>query len=254
MSAIRYELQDFDGPTAGLVVLQSDEVIEREMRAMMPETLRLMITRIASGLRVTPENLGAMAAALPRATGLLPRGVTFDVIGYGCTSATAQIGPQAVAEAIRLGAPARAVTQPVSALIAACAALGVARLAFLSPNIESVSEPLRDALAKSGIRTPVFGSFNEAEEARVARISPASIAEGAKSLAAQGGVEGVFLSCTNLGCLGVIDALEAEIGLPVLSSNLVLGWHMGQLADGVAITAPGRLAACVLPAPKPLPN
>ena len=38
----------------------------------------------------------------------------------------------------------------------------------------------------------------------------------------------------------VIDGLENALGLPVLSSNLVLGWHMGQLA-GVAMHGPGRL-------------
>ncbi len=242
MSNFSYELQEIEGPTAGLVVLQSDEVIEREMRAMMPDTVQLMITRIPSGLQVTPESLRAMDEALPRAAGLLPRGVTIDVIGYGCTSATAQIGPDGVAAQIRKGAETRAVTQPVSALIAACSALGVRRLAFLSPYIKSVSRPLRDLLAQNGLATPVFGSFNEAEDDRVARISGTSIADSAVSLAAQSGVDAVFLSCTNLGCLGVIDSLEAEIGLPVMSSNLVLGWHMGQLAGGLAINAPGRLA------------
>jgi maleate isomerase len=243
MNDFSYELTEFSGPKAGLVVLQTDEVIEREMRAMIPQSVQLMITRIPSGHEVTPESLGAMETALPRAAGLLPRGLTFDVIGYGCTSATAQIGPQAVAEQIRAGAPARAITQPVSGLIAACQALDVNRLAFLSPYIKSVSLPLRALLGTNGIATPVFGSFNEAQEVRVARISERSIARAAKSLAAQGDVDAVFLSCTNLACLGVIAELEAEIGVPVLSSNLVLGWHMGQLAGGTPINAPGRLAS-----------
>jgi maleate isomerase len=44
--------------------------------------------------------------------------------------------------------------------------------------------------------------------------------------------------------LDLIAPLEAELGLPVLSSNQVLGWHMMQLARLKApATAPGRLFA-----------
>jgi maleate isomerase len=39
-------------------------------------------------------------------------------------------------------------------------------------------------------------------------------------------VDGLFLSCTNLRTLDVIASLEAALGRPVLSSNLVLAWHM----------------------------
>ena len=51
-----------------------------------------------------------------------------------------------------------------------------------------------------------------------------------RGLAAQGGVDGVFLSCTNLRTLEVISPLEAETGLPLLSSNTGLAWHMLRLA------------------------
>jgi maleate isomerase len=50
------------------------------------------------------------------------------------------------------------------------------------------------------------------------------------------------LSCTNLRTLDVIDDLEAELGVPVLSSNLALARHMAR-ATGAALApdAPGRL-------------
>jgi maleate isomerase len=52
----------------------------------------------------------------------------------------------------------------------------------------------------------------------------------------------VFLSCTNLRTLEVIDGLEADLGIPVVSSNLALAWDMARRADvAVAGTAPGRL-------------
>lgn len=234
MSVFPYELAQDSRPHLGLVVLQSDETIEDDLRRLLPPSARLMVSRVPSGLDVTTETLGAMEGHLAAATGLFPRGLDFDVIGYGCTSGSAQIGPEQVAARVREGAPAAHVTNPLSALVAACRAASVTRLALLSPYVESVSARLRDALAEEGISTPVFGSFDEASEARVVRIDGRSIAAAAEALVECGGVDALFLSCTNLRTLDVLDNIAGATSLPVWSSNLVLAWHMALLAGCVA--------------------
>ncbi len=217
--------------TLGLIVLQADETIEQDFRRLIPEPdIALYVSRVPSGLEVTGDTLAAMAETLPNAARLFPASVTFDVVGYGCTSGTSVIGTDRVAELIKGGCRTAHVTEPVSALVAACRARRIARLAFLSPYIESVSRTLRETLQAHGIETPVFGSFGEAREEMVARIAPTSILEAATALAAGGGVDGIFLSCTNLRTLYVIDQIETATGLPVLSSNLVLAEHMRKLA------------------------
>lgn len=229
----------------GLIVLQSDETIEHDFRRLLPDDgVSLYVSRIPSAPEVTRETLARMEGDMTGAASLLPPPVRFDVVGYGCTSGTSVIGSARVAELVSAGCTTGAVTEPVSGLIAACGALGLKRLAFLSPYVAAVSDGLRGVLAQSGIETPVFGSFNEAEETRVARIDGQSLAAAARSLAAQGGVDGIFMSCTNLRTLDVIGAIEADTGIPVLSSNQVLAWHMLRSA-GIAdtITGVGRLLA-----------
>ena len=81
----------------------------------------------------------------------------------------------------------------------------------------------------AGIDCPVFGSFDEAEEAKVARIDPRSIAEAAIDLGASPEVDAVFLSCTNLRTYAAIPEIETRIGKPVMSSNQALAWHMKHL-------------------------
>jgi maleate isomerase len=235
-----YQTDPDTGPSLGLIVLQADETLEPELRRMIPQDVTVHVTRVPSGAEVTPETLAAMEAHLAGAAALLPAARTYDALAYGCTSGTAQIGPERVAERVRAGARAAHVTEPVSALIAACGHLGLGRLAFLSPYVAEVSGNLRRVLAEAGIETPVFGSFDTADEATVARIALGSIAEAACTLVRGQAVDGLFLSCTNLRTLDLIAPLEDELGLPVLSSNLVLGWHMGQLAD-VDVRGPGRL-------------
>lgn len=213
-------------PVLGLIALQSDETIEDDLRRLIPATAKLLVSRVASGTEVTRDTLAEMEHHLTQAAGLFPRGLRFDMVGYGCTSGTAQIGAETIASRIRGGTEAAQVTEPVSALIAACRALGIRRLGFLSPYIAEVSDRLRDVLRQAGIDTPVFGSFAEANEARVVRISGQSVTQAAIHLGTSAPIDGLFLSCTNLRTLDVIGDLETRLNMPVLSSNLVLAWHI----------------------------
>ncbi|WP_375173036.1 aspartate/glutamate racemase family protein [Pseudooceanicola sp.] len=228
----------------GLVVLQADETIEPDMRRLFGREAEVLVTRIASGEEVTPETLAAMETHLGQSASLLPGGARFSALAYACTSGAAQIGPARVAEILRAETGVAQITDPVSALTAACSALGVTRLGLLSPYVAEVSDRIRTVLAEAGIATPVFGSFNVAEEARVVRIAPASIRDAAVSLAQEGGIEALFLSCTNLRTLDLIEELEARTGLPVLSSNQVLAWHLARCAEvHLAPGSWGRLAS-----------
>ncbi|WP_424930390.1 maleate cis-trans isomerase family protein [Amaricoccus tamworthensis] len=161
---------------------------------------------------------------------LFPSGVRFDVVGYGCTSGSAVIGADRVAELVRAGCETRHVTNPLSALVAACRTQEIKSLSILSPYVEPVSEHLRRVLADEGIETPVFGSFNIGVEGVVARITDRSIVEAAMALDRGPETDAIFLSCTNLQTLDVIPRLEQALGKPVLSSNAVLAWHMKSLA------------------------
>lgn len=239
-----YRLTEPAGPTLGLVVLQADEVIEGDLRRLLPPGATLHVTRVPSAPEVTTGSLATMEAALPAAAALLPPAVGFDAVGYGCTSGTAVIGVERVASLVGGACRTAAVTEPVSALLAATSRLGIRRVAFLSPYVAEVSELLRGLLAAAGLDTPVFGSFDEAEEARVARIDPISIREAAIDIATSAEVDAVFLSCTNLRALDVLTEIERETGKPALSSNQVLAWHLCLLAGAGGRALPyGRLFA-----------
>lgn len=226
----------------GLIVLQADETIEADFRRLVPESARVLVSRIPSSAEVTSETLASMEGRLGEAAALFPSGVELAAVAYACTSGAAEIGSDRIAEIIRSAAGTRAVTDPLSALIAACRRMNLGRLALLSPYIPEVSGTLRAALAAAGIATPVFGSFDVAEEARVARTDARSILDASDALLAGGGVDALFLSCTNLPVLDAIPALEERHGLPVLSSNTVLAWHLAEIAGfAPEAGAPGRL-------------
>ena len=224
--------------TLGLIVLQTDETIEADFRRLFnAPDVATYVSRVPCGAEVTLQTLAAMAAEIPRAASLLPPSLNFDAIGYGCTSGATVIGPEQVAGLVRGAAATKAVTDPLSAVLAGLAALKADRIAMVTPYIDRVTAPLRAALGLGGVQVVSEVSFDEVEDARVARIDPASIREAAIAAGA-GEAQAVFLSCTNLRTLDVIDEIEAALGKPVISSNQALGWHMARLA-GVSCT--GRI-------------
>ncbi len=231
-----------DKPCLGLVVLQVDETIEQDFRRLVPaESARIHVTRIPAGDRLTPKTIAGMEAALEQATTLLPDRA-FDALAYCCTSGTALIGAERVAEKVLEARSARAVTNPLSAALAAFSALGVQSIGMVYPYLDSVAGPIQAAFRKAGFEVPLAVGFGEPVESRVARIDPASVCEAALHLVREAAVDALFLSCTNLRTLDIIEDIEAKTGLPVLSSTQVLVWHLAQLTGlRVADTAPGRL-------------
>ncbi|WP_415922011.1 Asp/Glu racemase [Tateyamaria sp. SN6-1] len=231
MTTARYTLIEPKTPALGLIVLRVDETIEQDFRAWIPpDVARLHIARVPSGDDLNPDSIGAMEAQLSTAAGLLPQAAAFDVVGYACTSATAQLGADAVRTQVTAGVPSRHVTDPLTAAIARMQGLGLRRIGVISPYTDAVAAPLRTAFEASGIAVADVMSFDESTEARVARIDPASTADAARSLAARTAVDGIFLSCTNLQTRDILGPLSQTLNLPVLSSNQVLAWHMGRCA------------------------
>ena len=239
---LSYELTEDRQTQLGLVVLQSDETLEYDMRRLLPEDVEVLVSRVASGTELSTDMIAGMEDRLTDAATLLPRDAVISAVGYGCTSASAQIGSARVAELIKQGVSTPHVTDPAAALIAACKTLGVTRIGMVSPYIASISDQLRAVISNAGIAITRFGSFNEPIEGNVVRITAQSLRDAATTVAEDPGCQAVFLSCTNLRTLDVIEEIERAIGKPVLSSNQVLAWHMLRLSGKSAPpAAPGRL-------------
>jgi maleate isomerase len=227
----------------GLVVLQNDETLEPELRTIFNDCAGAIYhTRIASAEDVTPETLRAMERDLPRALALLPTVRPLDVVAYACTSGATLIGHDRVAEIISSVHPGCPNTNPITAVLAAGDHLGVRRLGLITPYVPDVSSAMRRLLEKNGLEITAFASFEQSQEAVVARISPKSVLEAICTVGRNDDVEAVFVSCTNLRTFEILDAGEARIGKPVISSNAALAWHMRRLAElGPPQVAPGRL-------------
>jgi maleate isomerase len=101
---------------------------------------------------------------------------------------------------------------------------------------------MRDYIEARGVSVPVMGSFNNANEDEVARITLASTKAAAIDLARSPHVDGILVSCTSPRTIDIIGEVEAETGKPMLASNPAQAWHLLRLG-GVTDALPqwGRL-------------
>ena len=232
MITLPYTLEPDDPAVVpmGLIVLQTDETIEHEFRTLFADDKsRLYVSRIPSKAEVNTDTLSQMETDLPATADLLPKTRPYRVVGYGCTSASSVIGSERIEQMVKQTCDVQIVTNPLRAAAACAADHGVSKFALLSPYIEEVNTSLRRAFGEQGILMDVFGTFGEAKEAKVVRISTDSVVKAAVRLGRDSAVDAVFLSCTNLRTLAAIQQIESQIGKPVLSSNQSLAWHMNRL-------------------------
>jgi maleate isomerase len=234
----------------GLVVLATDQTIEHEWRRVLRDVpdVALYESRIWNDVKITPETLAAMEGDIAAATRLIMPVLPLSVVAFGCTSAAMVLGEERIAARVHEARPEVRVTTPIGAALAAFAALGARRIAVLTPYSRAVNDVVRRYIEDRGFAIPVFGSFEEEDDSRVARIDPGSVRDAALALGRDPRVEAVFVSCTSLRLVETAQAIEAELGKPVTSSNHAMAWHALRLAGvGDALPGLGRLLTLPLP-------
>lgn len=234
----------------GLIVLASDQTMEHEFRQIIRQDgVALYESRIFNDNTVTPETLRAMRERIAPAADLILPGAPLDVVAFGCTSATMELGEDAVFAEIRKVRPTVKCTTPITAGLAALEALDARRIAVLTPYSAEINRTVRAFICAKGFEVPVMATFDRQDDRDAARISVASIRDGVKILATNDAVDGVFVSCTSLRLSEIAREIEVEAGKPVTSSDHALAWHCLRLA-GVDDALPrfGRLYELPLPA------
>ena len=215
----------------GLVVLSSDYTIEYEFARMLSlPGVVVYHNRIANDAQVSAASLADMRARLASSVRLIIPEGELDVVVFGCTSGSMVIGAQAVRELVHGVRPGVSCTTPIEAVAAALAALRVNRIALLTPYVGAINRQMRTHLLEHGLQVPVMGSWNIADDNKVAMLSAQSIAPVVRELGAQEDVDAVFVSCTNVPLVDQLCELEQAIGKPVISSNSATAWHSLRLA------------------------
>lgn len=206
------------GLKVGLIVPMNNTTMAREIAGWLPAGSEIQVLRIPRGKGlITPEVLPEyVRSTLDLAAGMSKN---LDVIAYGCTAAGFVAGPDGEAQLAKdlqavTGTP---VVTTARSMVLALRELGARRIALVSPYSESVNRALMKFLDEDEIRVEELASFNAPDVDALGRITESQVAELArKTMSAS--CDAMFIACSQLPTLGVLDGLSAEFGRPVMSS------------------------------------
>lgn len=242
-----------DRPTAkriGLLLLATDHTSERDFeRVCVPLGISVHCARIEYANPTTVENLRRMTPRLTDGAGLILPGEALDALYYACTAASVAIGDGVVREALGRAKPSVPVVTPPSAALLAFAALGLRRLALLTPYTAAVTNEVAGYLEDHGTAIGGVACFGLEDDREMARLNADAIVAAAERSVGPDD-EGLFVSCTALRVLEVADRIEQRIGRPVVTSNQAALWHVLHL---IGVAPPADAGGVLMRRPLPSP-
>jgi len=211
-------------PKVGLLALSTDQTIEGDFNNICKNLpLDIFINRIHNQNPLTKENLLKMEDDLESVANKILPDEKISTIAYGCTSGTIAIGEDKVKEKILLAKPGCYVTTPVTSALKAFKQMNIKKIALFTPYPDAVNKTILEYLTKKNIEVSSFASLNLNLDSEFANVDPNYILEISSKLETKN-ADALFISCTALPVLNILDKLEQTIKKPVLSSNQTLIW------------------------------
>jgi maleate isomerase len=223
----------------GLIVPSSNTTMETEVPAILRAREEVVpeerFTFHSARLRmrhVTPEELRKMNEQTDRAAAEVadahPHAVATACLvaimaqgaGYHCT---AQDQITAVLEREGASAP---VVSSAGALIAALTELGARRIAMVTPYMKPLTRLVADYIEDAGIEVHDALSLEVSDNRAVAALDPMDLREHWRKLDLTGCDALVLSACVQMPSLPVIEAVEADAGLPTLSAATSTAWAL----------------------------
>ncbi|MEI8033944.1 MAG: aspartate/glutamate racemase family protein [Betaproteobacteria bacterium] len=209
----------------GLLVPSINTTMETEFWGLAPHGVSVHTARIAGGREGTPETLRGMEEASKVAAGDVAM-VEPDVVVYGCTSGSFFEGPswnKKICEQLTKITKAPTVTT-AGAMVACLKAGGHKKVDVVTPYVALTNERLKSFLKVQGITVSQLGTFDMLDMFDHAKIEPEEIYRKVKSMTTDKS-EAVFVACTQLRALEVLDELERDLGKPVYSAVQASAWQ-----------------------------
>jgi len=212
------------GRRIGLIIPSSNTTMEVEFWRLL---FNYGITVHSSRLyleSVDAASLLKMVERVEEAAKLLAS-ADVDVIVFGCTTGSLVGGPEydrVIAERI-VSVTHKPVVVTARAVVEALKALGARHVAVATPYIDELNVLEKRFLEASGLDVIDIRGLGIKDNRAIGRLKPDQVYKLAKSLKTSS-ADALFLSCTNMPTLDVIDALEKDLGIPVVSSNTASLW------------------------------
>ena len=211
-------------PRIGLITLGSDFRIEKDFNNIIyGRDIDLYVNRIHCYNPLTNETLAKMADDITEVTKDILPDQKLDCVAYGCTSGTVAAGYDAIKEKVNLAKPEAKVTTPITSAIKALKLLGINKISIFTPYTKTINESVVNYFEKENIIINSLSYFDIDSDLDIGKVEEDYLFEVLSKIDLEDS-DALFVSCTALPVLSIIDKLEKKLNKVILSSNQTLIW------------------------------
>ena len=211
-------------PRIGLIALASDFMIEKDfINKKKKKNIDFFVNRIECYNPLTSENLIKMSEKVTEVTKDILPDQKIDCIVYGCTSGTIAAGYNSIEKKIKLAKPEAKVTTPSTAAIKALKKLNIKNISIFTPYSKKLNDDVVEYFKKENFNVTSNSYFDIESDFDIGKVDQNYLYE-VLSKVDLNGADALFVSCTALPVLPIIDKLEKKLNKIVLSSNQALIW------------------------------
>jgi len=216
----------------GLATPGGGEVIGAELHKWLHPDILISVSPTALDT-LTPEGLKIFSERVIRNMEFYRDYDPVDVVYLSCTSGSQAGGPgydRLLCDEIKKAANAKAGYTTTTAVLKALRLVGAKKLSVVTPYPDDVNEMEKEYLEAEGFTVLNIDGIKTSDPRNpnlIAKIPPKTIYEFALEHT-DPKAEVLFLSCTGLLAMEIIEPLEQELGIPVVNSNQSTIWLIGE--------------------------
>ena len=211
-------------PRIGLIALASDFMIEKDfINVIKDKDIDFFVNRIQCYNPLTSENLIKMSEKVTEVTKDILPDQKIDCVVYGCTSGTIAAGYDSIEKKIKLAKPEAKVTTPSTAAISALKKLNIKKVSIFTPYLKDLNDEVVEFFKKENFVVTSNSYFGIESDIDIGKVDQDYLYEVLSKIELND-AEALFISCTALPALSIIEKLEKKLNKIVLSSNQALIW------------------------------
>ena len=211
-------------PRIGLIALATDFMIEKDfIKVIKDKEIDFFVNRIECYNPLTKENLIRMSEEVTKVTSDILPNEEIDCIVYGCTSGTIAAGFESIEKKVKAAKPKAKLTTPSSATIKALKRLNVKKLGIFTPYSKTLNDEIVDFFRNEKFDVVSNSYLDIAADYDIGKVDQDFLFETLSRMKIID-ADALFISCTALPVLDIIEKLEKKLNKPVLSSNQALIW------------------------------
>ena len=215
---------EVSNPRVGLIALATDFRIEKDFISVIKDlNIDFFVNRIHCYFPLTSENLIKMSSTVTEISEDILPNEKLDCVVYGCTSGTIAAGYETIKKKVNQAKPEAEVTTPSTAAINALRKLEINKIAIFTPYSKALNDEVIDYFAKENFEISSNAYYDISNDLDIGKVDENYLYETLSSMDL-GDADALFISCTALPALSIIEKLEKKLDTVVLTSNQVLIW------------------------------